>query len=67
MGPWSNWNGYLNLSLVSCPIARYPASIAQASAVAVNFVAHPHPMNTIRVPFVLLQNWGPDGKTAPYR
>ncbi len=26
MAPRSNWKGYLRLSLVSCPIAMYPAS-----------------------------------------
>ena len=26
--PRANWKGYLKLSLVSCPIARYPASAA---------------------------------------
>ena len=26
MAPRANWKGYLRLSLVSCPIALYPAS-----------------------------------------
>jgi DNA end-binding protein Ku len=26
MAPRGNWKGYLRLSLVSCPIALYPAS-----------------------------------------
>jgi DNA end-binding protein Ku len=26
MAPRSNWKGFLRLSLVSCPIALYPAS-----------------------------------------
>jgi DNA end-binding protein Ku len=26
MAPHANWKGYLRLSLVSCPIALYPAS-----------------------------------------
>jgi len=26
MAPRANWKGYLQLSLVSCPIALYPAS-----------------------------------------
>ena len=26
MAPRANWKGYLRLSLVSCPIAHYPAS-----------------------------------------
>jgi DNA end-binding protein Ku len=26
MPPRANWKGYLRLSLVSCPIALYPAS-----------------------------------------
>ncbi len=34
MAPRSSWNGYLKLSLVSCPIALYPAS---ASAERVSF------------------------------
>ncbi len=34
MGPRSSWKGYLKLSLVSCPIALYPAS---ASAERVSF------------------------------
>jgi DNA end-binding protein Ku len=28
MAPRANWKGYLKLSLVSCPIALYPASSA---------------------------------------
>ena len=28
MAPRANWKGYLRLSLVSCPIALYPASTA---------------------------------------
>jgi hypothetical protein len=28
MAPRPNWKGYLKLSLVSCPIALYPASSA---------------------------------------
>ena len=28
MAPRSNWKGYLKLSLVSCPIALYPATSA---------------------------------------
>ena len=27
MPPRANWKGYLRLSLVSCPIALYPASV----------------------------------------
>ena len=26
MAPRANWKGYLRLSLVSCPVALYPAS-----------------------------------------
>ena len=29
MAPRANWKGYLRLSLVSCPIALYPASSAK--------------------------------------
>src|SRR3974390_3116071 len=28
MAPRANWNGYLKLSLVSCPVSLYPASTA---------------------------------------
>jgi DNA end-binding protein Ku len=30
MAPRANWKGYLRLSLVSCPIALYPASSLSA-------------------------------------
>jgi non-homologous end joining protein Ku len=29
MTPRSRWNGYLKLSLVSCPVALYPAIAAE--------------------------------------
>ena len=30
MAPRANWKGYLKLSLVSCPIALYPATSASS-------------------------------------
>ena len=29
MAPRANWKGYLRLSLVSCPIALFPASCSE--------------------------------------
>ena len=31
MAPRANWKGYLRLSLVSCPVALYPAKLPDAS------------------------------------
>ena len=48
MAPRSNWKGYLKFSLVSCPIALYPAvdagerlSFRQVNRVTGNRLRHP--------------------------
>jgi DNA end-binding protein Ku len=39
MAPRANWKGYLRLSLVSCPIALYPAS-SLSEKVSFNRITH---------------------------
>ena len=40
MAPRANWKGYLRLSLVSCPIALYPASSLSRSQKARRRIPH---------------------------
>jgi DNA end-binding protein Ku len=39
MAPRANWKGYLRLSLVSCPIALYPASSLSEKGFACTSIA----------------------------
>ena len=41
MAPRANWKGYLRLSLVSCPIALYPASSLSEKAVSYTHLTLP--------------------------
>jgi len=43
MAPRANWKGYLRLSLVSCPIALYPASSLSEKVRRGLVGAHLHP------------------------
>ena len=41
MAPRANWKGYLRLSLVSCPIALYPAASLREKTVSIASIGRP--------------------------
>ena len=60
MAPRAYWKGYLKLSLVSCPIALYPAS-SSSERVSFNRI-NKKTGNRLKQQLVELRNWRPGGE-----
>ena len=64
MAPRANWKGYLRLSLVSCPIALYPASSLSETR---RFISNITALPTSRVRWVSLAGGCQLGTAVSFR